>query len=436
MPLVDLLAPPALEFRRADTTLGDCEARAMVVVDYPPRVGPAWLARLAALPGVSLSLHLSPTDSVELLKGLNNSVQEYTSRLAQGGNALVQSRWQQGLEDAKALLRQIDQESQRVYRAVVTLLVVAPDSEELARRVRQVEASCAAASMRARPTVFLQREGLEAVGPWGLLPKEIGDLGAREIPAATVAAAYPWVSSGLNHGRGIVWGRDDAGGIVLLDRRDPPEGSGVTNPNVNVLGTSGGGKSYAAKTLLLREFALGARVLVLDPEREYRGMAAAVGGSVVECGGGKGRVNPLQVRGGADSGQEDADGAESVRGPLASHLQRVKTFFALYLPGLDDAERAALQDALLAAYTERGIDWRTDPAAVTEWPTVADVWRHVPQDSRLSLLLKDAAQGADSALWAGPTTVPAASEFTVFDLHTLADASDHVRRAQFFNVLG
>ncbi len=432
MPLVDLLAPPALDFRRHGLTLGDCEARAMVIVDYPPRVGQAWLARLAALPGVSLSLHLAPTDPVELLQGLNSSIQEYTSRLSQGGNALVQSRWQQSLEDARALLKQIDQESQRVYRAAVLLLVVAPDEEELSRRVRQVEASCAAASMRARPAVFRQEEGLKAVGPWGLLPREIADLGAREMPAATVAAAYPWVSSGLNHGRGIVLGRDDAGGIVLIDRRDPPDGSGVTNPNVNILGTSGGGKTFAATLLLLREFALGARIFVLDPEREFRRLAGVLGGSVVDAAGGKGRVNPLQARGPADAEDE----AGSVRGPLASHLQRVKTFFQLYLPGLDEAERAALQDALLAAYREKGVDWQTDPATVTTWPTVADVRRQVQGHERLSLLLKDAAEGADSALWAGQTTVPPASDFTVFDIHALTDAADNVRRAQFFNVLG
>ena len=256
------------------------------------------------------------------------------------------------------------------------------------------------------------------------------------MPAATVAATYPWVSSGLNHGRGIVLGRDDAGGIVLIDRRDPPDGSGVTNPNVNILGTSGGGKTFAATLLLLREFALGARIFVLDPEREFRRLAGVLGGSVVDAAGGKGRVNPLQALGPADADEEDGAETGSVRGPLARHLQRVKTFFQLYLPGLDETERAALQDALLAAYREKGVDWQTDPATVTTWPTVADVRRHVQGQQRLSLLLKDAAEGADSALWAGQTTVPPASDFTVFDIHALTDASDNVRRAQFFNVLG
>ncbi len=272
-----------------------------------------------------------------------------------------------------------------------------------------------------------------AAGPWGLLPGEVADLAAREMPAATVAAAYPWVSSGLNHGRGVVLGRDDHGGIVLLDRWDPPGGSGIANANVNILGTSGGGKSFAAKVLLLREFALGARVLVIDPEREYQGICAAVGGTWVNAAGGEGRVNPLQVRGTPES---DVDDGEGGRGPLAGHLQRVKTFFELYLPGLDDTERAVLYDAVLAAYRECGVDRDTDPGAVTVWPTVEDVQRHVSDHPRLHLLLKEAVQGADAALWNGQSRAPDGGDFTVLDVHDLVDASDSVRRAQYFNLLG
>ena len=273
----------------------------------------------------------------------------------------------------------------------------------------------------------------DAPGPWGRLPREVADLAAREMPVATVAAAYPWVSSGLNHARGVVLGRDDQGGIVLLDRWNPPEGSGIANANVNILGTSGGGKSFAAKVLLLREFALGARVLVIDPEREYRGICEAVGGTWVNAAGSEGRVNPLQVRG---VPKHDADDGEGGRGPLASHLQRVKTFFELYLPGLDDTERAVLYDAVLAAYRECGVDWDTDPGAMTVWPTVEDVQRRVPDHPRLHLLLKESLQGADAALWNGQSGAPDGGDFTVLDVHDLVDASAPVRRAQYFNLLG
>lgn len=443
MALIDIVCPPALGFQPRQLVFGDQVGRVMVILDYPPRVGMAWLARLAQMPGVALSLHLVPTDPTQMLQALNKSIQEYTSRIAAGGPALLVQRWQRSLDDAKALLRKIDQEAQKVYRVALTLLVLAPDEEELGRRCRQVEAACAAAGMRARTAVYRQEHALLAAGPWGVLPPEVDVLAGREMPAETIAAAYPWTASGLNHGRGVVWGRDDSGGLVLADKWQAPEGSGIANPNVNILGTSGGGKSYAAKVLLLREYALGARVLVIDPEREYRAICRTLGGSWINCAGGQGRINPLEVRpapevADKDEKDEDAQALASFRGPLAAHLQRVKTFFQLYLPGLDDLERAQLDDAILAAYRERGVDWETDPVQVQTWPTVADVYRHVRQAGadRLAALLKAAAEGADQALWAGQSTLPPISDFTVLDIRDLADASDTVRRAQYFNVLG
>ncbi len=432
MNLIDALAPPALDFRPRGMSLGAAVAQALVILDYPPRVGPAWLARLAALPGVCLSVHLEPADPLALLTALNRSAGEYAARLASGGPALAQSRWVQGMEDAKALLQAIDQEGQRVYRTAVVLLVVAPDEAELARRVRQAEACCAAAGMRARCAVFRQEDGLLAAGPWAVLGADIATMAARDMPAPTVAAAYPWVCSGVNHGTGCVWGRDEAGGPVLLDRWSPPEGSGITNANVTVLGTSGGGKSFAAKVLLLREFAVGTRVLVIDPEREYRGICGAVGGAWINAAGAEGRVNPMHVRS-APAAEEPGPG---VRGPLAAHLQRLKTFFGLYLPGLSGLDRAALQSAVLDAYRARDVHWETDPEAVALWPTVAEVYGRLKGHPRLALLLRDAADGADAALWAGQGTLPPASDFTVLDVHELTHAADNVRRAQYFNVLG
>lgn len=436
--LHDVLAPSSLRFLPRSIEVGGALSQAMVVVAYPPRVEAAWLARLAALPGVTLSVHCVPTAADALVKAVNASITEYRARLmAAGGTPLARQQSERGLADAEALLRMMDQHQERVVLTSVVLVVAAANAEELQRRTRAVQTAAAVAGMRALVLDYRQEDAYISGGPWGTVPTRIAMVAQRHLPVESVAAMYPWVHTGLNHHSGIVMGRDSAGGVVLVDRRASPTDSGIANPNLNVLGTSGGGKSYAAKTLLLREFALGARVLVLDPEREYRGLAKALGGSIVDCGGGRGKINPLQVRGeDRDEDDDDSEAARGTRGPLASHLQRLKAFLALYLPGLDDAERATLQDAILAAYHAKGVTWQTDPETLTTWPTIADVQAAVPAGSRLALLLRDAATGADSALWAGQTTVPAASDFTVFDLHSLGEAADNVRRAQYFNVLG
>ena len=56
------------------------------------------------------------------------------------------------------------------------------------------------------------------------------------------------------------------------------------NYSALIIGSSGSGKSVAAKTLLARHFLQGADVLVMDPESEYGPLVAALGGEYVELG--------------------------------------------------------------------------------------------------------------------------------------------------------
>ncbi|MBZ4687327.1 MAG: Type secretory pathway VirB4 component-like protein [Clostridiales bacterium] len=438
MAVIDLISPPALGFKPRYIVFGDMLARVLVFVNYPPKVKDAWLSKIANMPGVIVSMHLTPADPGDMLQALNKSIQEFSSRLAAGGQALSESRWKQSIEDARELMRKIDQESQNVYTMTVTVMITAHTEDELNKKTRQVETACAGSGIRARTSVYLQEQGLKSAGPFGLVDKRIVEAGGKEVPAETVAAAYPWVSSGLNHGKGTVIGRDTEGGLILVDRWNPPEGAGITNPNMNILATSGAGKSFAVKTLLLREFALGARVLIIDPEREYMGLCKMLGGSWINAAGGSGKINPLEVRPVPDTEpEEETDDEMAVRGPLAVHFQKVKTFFQLYLPSLTDVERAVLNDAVLEAYRENGIDWSTKLENVDKWPTVGRVYELVRDrvEEKLAVLLKEAVEGADCALWNGQTTIPPAGEFTVFDIRDLTDASDQVRRAQYFNIL-
>ncbi|MDN5347391.1 MAG: hypothetical protein PWP65_955 [Clostridia bacterium] len=442
--LLDILCPQALDFGPRQMTFGEQLARVLVITDYPPRVGPAWLARVAGLPGVICSIHVVPTDPAGLVLSVNRAIGELTGRLEMGGNALLIQRTEQALKDAQELLRKIDQEQQQVFFVVVVLLILAPDQETLDRRTRQMEAALAAAGMRGRVAVFRQEEGLQAAGPWAVLPAGIREAGARNMPAETVAASFPFTASGINDGSGVVLGKDRDGGLVLVDIWK--RGGDRTNSNWTVLAKPGAGKSFTVKLLLLRELAQGSRVIIIDPEREYRQMCRELGGAWINCAGGEGRINPLQVRPlPLEEMETEEDAGPSVQGPMALHLQTLRTFFSLYLRDLDDLERAALEDALVEVYRQAGISWETDPATIPpeKWPTVRELHAYIAGQSkvkpesygRLAILLRRAAEGADASLWAGPTTASADNDLIVLDVHELQNADDSVRRAQYFNVL-
>ncbi|ADL07209.1 VirB4 family type IV secretion system protein [Thermosediminibacter oceani] len=439
--LIDMLSPQALKFNARQLTFNDQLARIMVVSGYPPKVNAAWLSRIASMPGVVCAVHIEPTDPTNLVLSINKAIGEYAGRLEMGGNALTIQRTEQALKDAQDLLRKIDQEQQQVFYVTVVLMVLAPDQQTLDRRTRQVEAALAASGMRGRTLVFRQEDGLKAVGPWCILPDEVKEAGARNMPAETVAASFPFTASGINDGSGIVLGKDRDGGLVLVDIWK--RGGDRTNSNWTILAKPGAGKSFAAKMLLLREFIQGSRVIIIDPEREYKEMCRLLGGSWVNCAGGEGRINPLQVR--LRPVGEDEEGDAIFQSPLALHIQTLRTFFSLYLRDLTDIEKAALEDALVEVYRDAGITWDTDPADIPsdKWPTTKELYKYCIGQAktnnetygRLAVLLKRCAEGADANLWAGPSTAKAESDLIVLDVHDLQNADEGVRKAQYFNVL-
>jgi hypothetical protein len=359
--LRNAFAPQVLNFGKNMIDIGDQKAMVYAITDFPPKSGPAWLARAANLPGVTLAMHGLPTDALELTNSLNRAITLTSGNLEASHQALTIQRLESQLQDTQTLMKKIDQEQQAVFTTGVFLLVTADDEVTCRRRSRRVQQTLAAAGMRARLLTHLQEQGLMAAGPWDMFPEELRpkDRSLFQISSETLAAAFPFSSGGVNHRDGVVLGSDSDGGIVIVNRWDLTPGSpavlqGVTNRNFAILSPPGGGKSHTVKCTTLREWAMGAKVIIIDPEREYRSMVKKVGGAWLNAAGGGTRINPFQAPSLPPDTDDDDGEAMANQTTILIHAQRVQDFLSTYLPGLTPLQTALLDQGVEETYSKNG----------------------------------------------------------------------------------
>lgn len=148
-----------------------------------------------------------------------------------------------------------------------------------------------------------------------------------------VSYLMPFLTRNINDPDGIFLGRSAANGtLVLFDLFK------ARNANINILGTSGSGKSVTAKLTAIKLWLRQVQVIILDPEGEYGKITKAVDGETIKFSRQEG-INPFYI-----GSFEDTD--------FKDHIQTLKHFFKFFIPE-HHYDQATLDKALVNIY-ERG----------------------------------------------------------------------------------
>ncbi len=206
-----------------------------------------------------------------------------------------------------------------------------------------------------------------------------------------------------------------------------------------------------SRTVLRRERASNRSDLV-----DYRDLCMNLNGDWINAGGGiNGRINPLQIRPAPKDSEDEPDEKggklyNDVDGmsDLALYVKNLEIFFQLYLPSLNDMQKAILKKSIIELYQKFGISWDTDISGFLneQFPTFGDLYKVIEEKVRenkneqvykdLELLLFDIANGSDSFLWNGHSSIETHTRCICLDTHSLQNTSDNIKRTQYFNLLG
>ncbi|MDD4685937.1 MAG: DUF87 domain-containing protein [Clostridia bacterium] len=440
--------PQKIRFQASRFQIDGKPYRSFVVSDYPLQVPNAWGAPFYLLDRTKVVTKIKPIPKFEAEKLLDKSIIEMESKLYKVTRSSRQIENKTHLDTLKDLLVGLKNNNQQLYNVNTFVTCEEPARKEV-RAILKQEGF--------RYSEMFGRQVDAFVSSNISMRDNVKDT-LRGIPTSTLAAVFPFISGALQDDNGIYIGYNEYPVFVDFFVRNRER----VNSNMMIIGKSGSGKSFAAKTLLANFAADNAKIFILDPENEYTTLCKNLNGKFIDVGSSEmGIFNPFHIITSLKDDILEIEEVEDVESELnketetsdtfSVHLQFLEQFFKTILVGINPDAFETLNSLIVELYHKKGINsnslfFKLKPK---DYPVFDDLDMLVSEKldkekdeyHRRNLITvqtyikKFVKGGRNSNLWNGPTSISTKENFVCFNFRSLlANRNEIIANAQMLMV--
>src|SRR3990167_6307284 len=428
---IDLISYSGLQEQVNYLIMGNKYLRTLFISGYPYIASTGWLAHLINFNhNADISYHIEQTDPRLALPKLNRKITELesTKRAMQQSGKLIGSEILDPLESAIELKNKIQRGQEKLFQISIIISLSADSLIELNKITTLLETTLSTRLFYTKTASFQQLEGLQSV-----LPRAENLLNQkRNLDSSYTALTFPFTSSELVQESGILYGINKSNNsLVMIDRFS------LNNSNSITFAQSGSGKSYTAKVEILRHLMQGTKVIVIDPEREYKRLAESVGGTYIKLSvRSKEKLNPFDFS--LSSNTEEGNG-------LPEHIQDLTELVSLMADGLTAEEKAVVDKAIIQTYKQFHHSMKDEtvsedintkkrgrkkklkrgrPRKIRAYPILKDLYKTLRQlgQKKLCTRLSKYIKGSVSGVFDEQTNIELNNRLVVFDIKDLPES--------------
>ena len=417
---VDLISYSGLEEQSTYLQMENKFIRTLFISGYPYVASTGWLNMLINFNhDIDISYHIEQIDPYLALPKLNRKITELesTKRSMQQTGKIIGSEILDPLESAIELKNKIQRGQEKLFQMSIYVTLTANSLVELNKITTLLETVLSTRLFYAKTATFQQLEALQSV-----LPRGENKLSQkRNLDSSSAALTFPFVSSELVSESGILYGiNKSSNSLVTIDRFS------LNNANSIIFAQSGSGKSYTAKVEILRQLMQGTKVIVIDPEREYKQLTSSVAGTYIKFSvKSKEKINPFDF----------ALSSYSDEGNLPEHIQDLTELISLMVEGLTPEEQAVVDKAIILTYKSFGFtltgkkkknsaNKKVGQKDVQQYPLLKDLYKTLKQmkGKKLSTRLEKYVTGSLSSVFDSQTNIQLDNRLVVFDIKDLSES--------------
>ena len=250
--------------------------------------------------------------------------------------------------DAKYIRKEMQVNNEDLYFLYIYINIFADNTKDLEYYLNKIEGIIQSKGMLTRRANFREEQIFLSCTPICENNIDIKNSAKRNVLTSSLISTYPFISSSIFDEKGLFIGKNIYNNsLIFVDRYNTEK---YKNANMCIFGTSGAGKSFYTKLLILRARLLGIEQFVIDPEREYVNLTKELNGTEIRIGpSSKTYVNIFDIR---EESLEDGE-----KGYLATKISKLIGFFNLIFGELNEEEKAILEEKIIEVYNEKNINF-------------------------------------------------------------------------------
>ena len=429
--LPSLVSPMNISEKVDKLKFDDKEIQLLTVKNVPPFVDELFFEDIFNYPDVRASIGIKDCITQdELIKWVNSQYQflltdrNTTKKLSDATELDTQK------ENFQVLMQDIKNGDEKI-KEVSLILVVEGDKkhrEEVIRDLKRI-----ADSYQIKLDVPRLRQ-METWQRYDITTQTYEDY-AFYLPTLTLSSGFPFTKTYFNDSTGYMFGVDIHTSLPIFF--DPfVITNSRTSHNMAIISSTGGGKSYTMKKMIVNEYARGTKIFIFDAENEYKKIVESNNGEYIDLYSKTGGIiNPLQIR--YIPSDDDNHDTKETDCPLAKHLGFLEAFFKTAFESINEKELVMLLSVVEKLYNKKGIFKNTSINTLQnlkseDYPVFSELYNFLPEYKKeiksaekikileqLDILLSRFLTGTDSYLFDGYTTINLDNDLIAFNLQEL-----------------
>lgn len=407
----DMISPSSFEVMFDYLKLGNTFARTLFIYEYPRFLDSGWLSPVINIDiTLDLSIYIYPQNTETVAKKLRaKSSQIESSMTMEAEKGLVRNPFLEATYgDVEDLRDKLVTGQAKMFKQAFYLTIYGESLDQLNEYTQVLENMFGTQMVFTKHSNLQMEQGFNSTLPMGKDELMV----SRNMDTEAVSVSFPFVSSTLTNNEGILYGANKINNsLIIFDRFK------LQNYNSVILGSSGAGKSYAAKLEILRQLMFDADVIIIDPEKEFGPLCEAVGGSYVNI-----NLNSSQVVNPFDLPQNLTD-YEEQKDALRSNIIILTGLLRVMMGQLTDEESNVLDRALVETYAAKGIT--EDPTTHHLTPPLMSDLKQILESinggENMALRLGKFTDGTFSGLFNDYTNISLSNRMVCFSIRDLEE---------------